>query len=138
MLSRRDKKLKVAAKAIDKLKDRVRQLSPRTRGHKVEKIVEELRTSFLGWRACFGITEVHSPLADLDKWIRWRLRCYPWKQWGSRGYRELCKSGISVHEDWTTSKSAHDPWRISKTSVLAMPARYFSNLCLPSLAEARA
>lgn len=47
--SRRDKKLKVAAKAIDKLKDRVRQLSPRTRGHKVEKIVKKLRTSLLCW-----------------------------------------------------------------------------------------
>lgn len=94
-LSRRDKKLKVADKAIDKLKGRVRQLSQRTKGHKVERIVEELRTSLLGWRAYFGITEVRSPLADLDKWIRRRLRCYQWKQWGSRGYIGNCASMAS-------------------------------------------
>lgn len=57
-------------KVIDKLKDRVRQLSPRTRGHKVKKIVEELRASLLGWKAYFGITEVCSPLVGLDQWIR--------------------------------------------------------------------
>jgi group II intron reverse transcriptase/maturase len=139
-LSRRDKKLKVADKAIDKLKARVRQLSQRTRGHKVERIVEELRTSLLGWKAYFGITEVRSPLADLDKWIRRRLRCYQWKQWGSRGYRELRKRGVSVREAWNTSKSAHGPWRISKTPALtlAMPMKYFRSLGLPSLADASA
>ena len=39
-------------------------------------------------------TEVLGPLRDLDKWIRRRLRCYAWKQWGPRGYRELRKRGF--------------------------------------------
>ena len=92
-LSRRDNELKVADKAIDKLKDRVRELSRRTRGQSLSQIVAELRETLLGWKAYFGITEVLSPLRELDKWIRRRLRCYAWKQWGSRGYRELRKRG---------------------------------------------
>ena len=137
-LSRRDKRLQVADKAIDKLEDRVRELSRRTRGHRLSQIVAELRITLLGWKAYFGITEVLSPLRELDKWIRRRLRCYAWKQWGSRGYRELRKRGVSVRDAWNTSKSAHGPWRISKTPALslAMPASFFSGMGLPQLAPA--
>lgn len=139
-LTRRDKRLKVAEQAIDKLKDRVRELSRRTRGHRLDAIVAELRTTLLGWKAYFGITEVLSPLRDVDKWIRRRLRCYQWKQWGPRGYRELRKRGVSVREAWNTSKSAHGPWRLSRTPALtlALPAKYFSRLGLPQLAPYKA
>jgi hypothetical protein len=41
-----------------------------------------------------------------------------------------------VREAWNTSKSAHGPWRLSKTPALAIapPLRFFTNLGLPSLA----
>ena len=135
-VSRNGAKLKVAEKAIDKLKDRVRELTRRTRGHRLDDVVAELRETLLGWKAYFGIAEVLSPLRDIDKWIRRKLRCYHWKQWGRAGYRELRRRGVSVREAWNTAKSAHGPWRLSKTPALALalPARYFSSLGLPSLA----
>lgn len=135
-VSRNGAKLKVAEKAIDKLKHRVRELTRRTRGHRLEHIVAELRITLLGWKAYFGIAEVLSPLRDIDKWIRRKLRCYIWKQWGRAGYRELRKRGVSVREAWNTSKSAHGPWRLSNTPALALalPVRYFCNLGLPTLA----
>jgi group II intron reverse transcriptase/maturase len=135
-VSRTGAKLKVADQAIDKLKDRVRDLTRRTRGKRIDAIVAELRQTLLGWKAYFGITEVLSPLRDLDKWIRRKLRCYLWKQWGPSGYRELRKRGVSVREAWNTSKSAHGPWRLSKTPALALalPLRFFNNLGLPQLA----
>lgn len=135
-VSRSGAKLKVADKAIDKLKHRMRELTRRTRGNRIEVIVAELRETLLGWKAYFGIAEVLSPLRDIDKWIRRKLRCYLWKQWGPSGYRELRKRGVSVREAWNTSKSAHGPWRLSKTPALAvaLPLRYFTNLGLPNLA----
>jgi group II intron reverse transcriptase/maturase len=135
-VSRNGARLKVADKAIDKLKDRIRELTRRTRGHRLADIVAELRDTLLGWKAYFGIAEVLSPLRDIDKWLRRKLRCYIWKQWGRSGYRELRKRGVSVREAWNTSKSAHGPWRLSKTPALslALPARFFSSLGLPSLA----
>ncbi|WP_239062066.1 group II intron reverse transcriptase/maturase [Ideonella livida] len=134
-LNRRSKGLQVAKPALDKLKHTLRGLSRRTRGHRLEQVVQELRDTLLGWRAYFGITEVLSPLRDVDKWLRRRLRCYQWKQWGSAGYRELRKRGVTVREAWNVSKSAHGPWRISMTPALslALPARYFASLGLPSL-----
>lgn len=135
-VSRNGARLKVADKAIDKLKDRIRELTRRTRGHRLADIVAELRITLLGWKAYFGIAEVLSPLRDIDKWLRRKLRCYIWKQWGRAGYRELRKRGVSVREAWNTSKSAHGPWRLSKTPALslALPVRVFSSLGLPSLA----
>jgi RNA-directed DNA polymerase len=135
-VSRNGARLKVAGKAIDKLKNRVRELTRRTRGHRLADIVAELRITLLGWKAYFGITEVLSPLRDIDKWLRRKLRCYIWKQWGRAGYRELRKRGVSVRDAWNTSKSAHGPWRLSKTPALtlALPARFFSSLGLPPLA----
>ena len=135
-VSRTGIKLKVADSAIAKLKARVREQTRRTRGRRIGDIVAELRETLLGWKAYFGAAEVLSPLRDLDKWVRRKLRCYHWKQWGRAGYRELRRRGVSVREAWNTSKSAHGPWRLSKTPALALalPARYFSNLGLPSLA----
>ena len=135
-VSRNGARLKVADKALDKLKDRVRELTRRTRGTPFAAVVAELRETLLGWKAYFGITEVLSPLRDLDKWVRRKLRCYLWKQWGRAGYRELRKRGVSVREAWNTSKSAHGPWRVSQTPALsiALPLRFFEQMGLPSLA----
>jgi len=135
-VSRNGARLKVADKALDKLKDRVRELTRRTRGTTFAAVVAELRETLLGWKAYFGITEVLSPLRDLDKWVRRKLRCYLWKQWGRAGYRELRKRGVSVREAWNTSKSAHGPWRVSQTPALsiALPLRFFEQMGLPSLA----
>lgn len=135
-VSRTGTKLKVAAKALEKLKDRVREITSRTRGRRLTDIIAELRETLLGWKAYFGIAEVLSPLHDIDKWIRRRLRCYQWKQWGRAGYRELRRRGVSVREAWNTSKSAHGPWRLSKTPALALAlsVRHFSTMGLPCLA----
>jgi len=133
----REPRRKVSDKAVLAFKVKVRELTGRTRGRTMVQIVRELRTYILGWRGYFGFAEVTSPFLDLDKWIRRRLRSYHWKQWGRRGYRELRKRGISRDLAWNTAKSAHGPWRLSQSPALAiaLPARYFAVLGLPSLVE---
>ena len=134
--SRRELKVKVSGKALTKLKTTVKQLSRRTRGHSILQIIAELRKSLLGWKAYFDISEILSPLRDLDKWIRRRLRSYVWKQWGRRGYRMLRRLGVDRRLAWNTAKSAHGPWRLSGSpaSRYALPNKYFRNLGLPELA----
>lgn len=134
--SRRGARVKVASKAIDRLRAEIRVLSRRTRGHNLVRIIRELKDALLGWKAYFGLAEVLSPLRDLDKWLRRRLRCYQWKQWGRSGYRQLRKHGVSRELAWNTAKSAHGPWRLSHSPALyfAMPTRYFRDLGLPELA----
>ncbi|MAE69784.1 MAG: group II intron reverse transcriptase/maturase [Gemmatimonadetes bacterium] len=133
----RNPRRKVSKKAILAFKAKVRVLTRRTRGRTVARIVHELRIYILGWRGYYGFAEVSSPLRDLDKWIRRRLRCYHWKQWGRRGYRELRARGVSRKLAWNTAKSAHGPWRLSHSPALsfALPARHFRALGLPCLIE---
>jgi group II intron reverse transcriptase/maturase len=133
---KRDSRIKVAGAAYLKLKATIKSVTRRTRGHTLRQIIEDLKKSLLGWRAYFGITEVLSPLRELDKWIRRRLRCYIWKQWGRSGYRQLRARGIDRFLAWNTAKSAHGPWRLSASPALyrALPNKHFKNLGLPSLA----
>jgi len=132
---RRGHKLKVSEPALEKLKVTVRTLCRRTRGHSIHQIIAELRKSLLGWKAYFGIAEIKSPQRDVEKWIRRKLRCYLWKQWGRSGYRKLRRLGIKRQLAWNTAKSAHGPWRLSKSPALyyALTNRYFRDLGLPTL-----
>ena len=135
-VSRKGVRIKVSDKALRKLKVTIRGLTRRTRGHSIYSIIAEMRKSLLGWKAYFGIAEVLSPLRELDKWIRRKLRCYVWKQWGRSRYRQLRQRGIDRFLAWNTAKSAHGPWRLSASPALyrALPNRYFRGLRLPELA----
>jgi hypothetical protein len=44
---------------------------------------------------------------------------------------------VSRELSWNTAKSAHGPWRLSRSPALsyALPAKYFRDLGLPSLVE---
>ena len=126
---------RISSKAIKRFKSRIREITRRVRGRRIEVIVMELRRFMLGWQAYFNFTEVRYILKELDSWIKRRLRCYLWKQWGRRGYRELLKRGVSRDLAWNTAKSAHGPWRLSRSPGLAfaLPAKYFACLGLPKL-----
>lgn len=134
-MSPKDKRLKVSEKALNAFKQKVRRMSRRTRGRTIYTIVSELRKFLQGWKAYYQLAEVTSPLRDIDKWIRRRLRSYLWKQWGRRGYRELRKRGVERELAWNTCKSAHGPWRLSQSPALykALPNKYFAELGLPSM-----
>jgi len=128
-------KLKVSTKALKNLKHKVRTLTRRTRGHSITQIIAELRKILLGWKAYFGIAEVKSPQRDVDKWIRRKLRCYLLKQWGRSGYRKLRALGIGRRLAWNTAKSAHGPWRLSRSPALnySLTRQYFKDLGLIEL-----
>jgi RNA-directed DNA polymerase len=122
---------------MEKFKGEIRAMTSRTRGVAINQVVADLRQYPLGWKAYFGFSEAKSVFKELDSWIRRRLRCYLWKQWGRRGYRELVNRGVSRDLAWNTAKSAHGPWRLSKSPGLAfaLPTRYFDSLGVPRLYE---
>jgi RNA-directed DNA polymerase len=134
---RRPNRRKVSDKAILRFKGEIRQRTQRTRGVMFQRVVDDLRSYLLGWQAYFGFSEAKSVFKELDSWIHRRLRCYLWKQWGRRRYRELRGRGVSRDLAWNTVKSAHGPWRLSRSPALAfaLPSRYFFQSGLPLLYE---
>ncbi len=134
--SGRSPKRRIAPQALKRFRGRIRELTRRTRGISLDRMIRELRTYLTGWIAYFGFCEARSILKELDSWVRRRLRCMLWKQWGRRSYRELRARGVSRDLSWNTCKSAHGPWRLSRSPALsfALPGRYFDSLGLPRLA----
>jgi RNA-directed DNA polymerase len=130
-------KRRIAPQAILRFKERIRQLTGRTRGISTERMIGELRTYMVGWRGYFGFCETPTILRDLDSWIRRRLRCFLWKQWkrGRVRFKELGARGVGKALAAKTAGSAHGPWRLSNSRALAyaLPNAYFDSLGLPAL-----
>ena len=134
-------KRRIAPSAILRFKERIQELTRRTRGISIERMVEELRPFILGWRGYFGFCETPSVLKDLDAWTRRRLRCFLWKQWkrGRVRFRELTARGVGRANAARTASSPHGPWRLSNSPGVtsALTNAFFDSLGLPSLCPAR-
>ena len=133
----REPKRRIAPKAIARFKQRVRELTRRTRGVSVETMVEQLGRYLTGWRGYFGFCQTPSVMQRLDQWLRRRLRSVVWKQWKYARVRfaELRKRGLSKDLAAQTAGSAHGPWRLSNSPALAiaLPNAFFVSLGLPNL-----
>jgi RNA-directed DNA polymerase len=134
-------KRRIAPKAVDRFKKRVRELTRRTRGVSTERMAEELARYMRGWISYFGQCETPSVLESLGEWTRRRLRSAIWKQWkrGSVRFTELRKRGVSLQLAAKTAGSAHGPWRLANSQALAfaLPNAYFDSLGVPRLAPSR-
>jgi RNA-directed DNA polymerase len=130
---------RIAPKAIQRFKQRVRELTRRTRGVKIETMVAQLTPYLRGWKNYFGYCQTPSVLAELEQWSRRRLRSVLWKQWkrGAVRFAELRKRGVGRDLSAQTAGSAHGPWRIANSPALtiALPNAFFDKLGLPRLVD---
>ena len=130
-------KRRIAPKAVGRFKERVRELTCRTRGISTERMAEELARYLRGWIGYFGKCETPSVLQNLEEWTRHRLRSVIWKQWkrGSVRFAELRKRGVGKDLAAQTAGSAHGPWRLANSPALAfaLPNAYFETLGIPPL-----
>jgi RNA-directed DNA polymerase len=133
----REPKRRIAPKAITRFKQRVRELTRRTRGVRVETMVAQLSRYLTGWRGYFRFCQTPTVLRRLEEWTRRRLRSVIWKQWKQSRVRfaELTKRGVGKELAAQTAGSAHGPWRLSNSPALtiALPNAYFVSLGLTPL-----
>ena len=130
-------KRRIAPKALERFKERVKELTPRNGGVSLEQMVKRLAVYLTGWRGYFGFCETQSVLEDLDSWIRRRLRCVAWKHWktGRTRFAELHRRGVSRDLAARTAGSAHAHSHLSKSPALsyALPNAFLGSLGLPTL-----
>jgi RNA-directed DNA polymerase len=134
-------KRRIAPKAVGRFKERIRELTSRTRGVSTERMAEELARYLRGWIGYFGKCETPSVLEGLEQWFRRRLRSAIWKQWkrGSVRFAELRKRAVGKDLAAKTAGSAHGPWRLADSLALhvALPNAYFDSLGIPRLTDRR-
>jgi RNA-directed DNA polymerase len=130
-------KRRIAPHAVDRFKQRVRELTSRTRGVSIERMAKDLTRYLRGWLGYFGKCETPGVLNGLEQWVRRRLRSAIWKQWkrGAVRFAELRKRGVGSDLAGQTVGSAHGPWRLANSPALAiaLPNAYFDSLGIPRL-----
>lgn len=131
-------KCRVAAKALEELKHRVRCITSRNGGRSMQQVARELGTYLRGWKAYFKLAATPGILADLDGWIHRRLRTVQLKQWkrGTTTFRELRARGVP---EWLILKGAGHGrrwWWAAGLGAMhtALPGSYFERLGVPRLA----
>jgi RNA-directed DNA polymerase len=133
----REPKRRIAAKALVRFKQKVRELTGRTRGVSIERMAKELANYLRGWKGYFGFCETPTVPESLDQWLRRRLRSMIWKQWkrGKVRFKELCDRGVSRNLAASTAGNTHGPWHIANSPAMsqAFPIAYFDSLGIPRL-----
>jgi len=131
-------KRRVAPAALSALKARVRTITRRTSGRSCRRVVAELRSYLLGWRAYFRLAETPSVFAGLEQWLHRRLRALQLKQWkhGATVYRELRARGVPRRVACAAAAHTSRWWHIAAHGALqtALPTSYFDGLGVPRLA----
>ena len=135
--SNKEPKRRIAPKALLRCKEKIRELTRRTRGISLEQMTKELAAYLRGWKSYFGFCQTPSLLQALDEWIRRRLRSTIWKQWkrGKQRYAKLRQLGVGKDLAAQTAGSPCGPWHLAKSPALssALPIAYFDSLGLPRL-----
>jgi RNA-directed DNA polymerase len=130
-------KRRIAPKALLRCKQRVRELTRRTKGMSLAQMTKELASYLRGWKGYFGYCQTPSVLQRLEEWIRRRLRSVIWKQWkrGSVRFARLRQRNVGTDLAAQTAGSPHGPWRLANSPALqcAFPVAYFDALGLPRL-----
>jgi RNA-directed DNA polymerase len=130
-------KRRIAPKAVKRFRERIRELTRRTRGISIARMSKELASYLRGWIGYFGKCQTPWVLKSLEEWMRRRLRSVIWKQWrrGTVRFRELRKRDVGLALAKKTAGSAHGPWRLANSPALAfaLPNAYFDSLGIPRL-----
>ena len=130
---------KIAPKALERFKDKVRLLTRRTQGRSVQQVVTQLNRYLKGWVQYFAFAESKKDFELMESWIKRKLRCMIWKQWatGKKRYQELVRNGVRPYTAWVTTKSGHGPWRISRSPAVqqVLNYSYFKSLGLVFISE---
>jgi len=129
----------IAPKALDRFKQRIREITRRAKGVSMKTTIEELAPYMRGWRSYFGFCETPEVLIGLTRWVRLRLRAALWRQWKTPRRRRaaLLELGVRSRLASNTAGSGLGPWYLAKAKALSvgLSNAYFKSLGLPSLFE---
>jgi hypothetical protein len=131
-------KRRVAPKALEHMKERIREITSRNGGRSLTQVVALLRSYLVGWKAYFRLADTPGVFTDVDKWLHRRLRMLMLKQWrrGRTMYRELQRRGVGGVVLGIAARFGRSWWHVAahKALHIALPGQYFESLGLPRLA----
>ena len=131
--------IRVHEKALQKLKEKLKQLTRRNRGSSLEQVLGEVNRSMEGWLNYYAMADMRKNLKELAQWLRRRIRMYVWKQWKRvrTRYSELQRHGIPQEQAWQWANTRKGYWRVSKSPIMnrALPDKHLVSLGLKEFTQ---
>lgn len=132
-----DGSLGIAPESLARLKSKLRHLTCRNVPRRLSETIGLINSLIRGWVGYFHLAGGRSDLANLDGWLRRRLRCIKLKQLKrAKGIgRFLLSRGLDSDSAWTLAGSGKGWWRMTLTPQChrAMNRAWFEELGLMNL-----
>jgi len=130
-------KRRVAPKALEAMKERVREITSRNRGRNIQSVFEEPRRCLTGRKEDYKLAETPYVFRNSDSWIRRRLRAVQLKRWrrGTTVYRKLRSRGVPDHPAAAAASHAKRWWLAAayKAQKITLPDSYCDRMGVPRL-----
>jgi group II intron reverse transcriptase/maturase len=106
---------RVAARSVERVKDKLRDLTRRTTGEPLPRLIERHNRLVKGWVGYYRLADTPTVFQELDEWLRHRFRQLLWKRWKrpKTRYRELVVRGVSTSSAREAAGSGKGCWRLS-------------------------
>ena len=113
--------IRVHPKPIMKIKQKIKEITGRSKGISIDQRMIKLRQCIIGWVNYFGIADMKTLAKTLDEWLRRRIRMCFWKQWKRIKTKRdnLVKLGIGNSKAWQYANTRKSYWHIANSPILS-------------------
>lgn len=113
-------RLRVHPKSIQKLKEKIRQVTGRSNGMGIEERKTRLNQIIRGWVNYFKLADMKTLMQTLDEWTRSRIRMVTWKRWKKvkTRFQNLKSLGIDEERAWMWANTRKGYWRTAHSPIL--------------------
>ena len=130
-------RLRVHAKSVVKMKNKIRELTDRNKGINNKKREKEYQEYVRGWVQYYRLADMKGLLKRTDEWARRRIRAVYWKQWKKikTRYRMLKALGM---EHWMAKElacSRKGYWRMAQVLNQIFSKKIIARLGYTSMSD---
>ena len=114
-------RIRVEAKSLKRLKDKLRLLTSRSNGRSMDVRIYRLNQVIRGWVNYFSLADMRNHCLMLDEWLRRRLRMCYWKQWKrlKTKHANLVRLGVPVSKAWEYANTRKGYWHTANSWILS-------------------
>ena len=112
--------IRVHGKTWKKAKDKLRQLTSRSRCGSIVRIMEKIKVYMRGWLNYYGIADMKNNIESLNGWLYRRIRMCIWKRWKLPRTQKRKLIGLGLPE-WMACEGAYSRksyWRMCNVGVV--------------------
>ncbi len=112
--------LVVSAKSWKSLKQKLKTITRKTTPMSFDERIGKLGEVQRGWINAFRMASIQTKLAELDGWLRNRLRYCIWHHWKKpdRKRKNLIRLGVEPQQAYAWSRSRMGGWAIAQSPIL--------------------